>query len=129
MKVIPAAALMLIANFAAAAEPPKVTGIYSNMRFGTEDVTGVEVFIVLSHIRGHGQYQATVQCAEGALGVPEVVPVMVSGTSISFKITSEQSGCPTASFTGQITKLGLAGTFEGATDYPGFLKRGRSYWQ
>lgn len=129
MKAIAVAAVSLIASFAAAAEPPKVTGIYSNMRFGTEDVTGVEVFILFSQFRGNSQYLATVQCAEGVPGVPEVVPVMVSGTSVSFKITSEQSGCPTVSFAGQITELGLAGTFEGTADYPGFLKRGRSYWQ
>lgn len=38
------------------AESPKITGLYSNMRAGTEDLSGVEVFPV----RGEGGYFATV---------------------------------------------------------------------
>lgn len=129
MKSIIVGALLLVASFPVAADSAKVTGIFSNMHFAVEDVIGVEVFIVFSHMRGQGQYVAAVQCSEGAPGIAEVVPVTVSGSDISFKITSEQSGCPTTSFTGRVSKQGLLGSFEGTTNYPGFLKRGPSYWQ
>lgn len=125
MKSILFGALALFVASVVAAEPVKVPGIYSNMHFATEDVIGVEVFIVF----GHNQYQAVVQCSEGSPGIPEVVPVTVSGSIVSFKITSEKSGCPATIFSGQLTKSGLSGKFEGTADYPGLLKRGRSYWQ
>ncbi|WP_139250227.1 hypothetical protein [Hydrocarboniphaga daqingensis] len=125
MKSILLGVLVLFSASVIAAESPKVTGIYSNMHFAAEDVIGVEVFIVFSR----NEYQAVVQCSEGEPGIPAVVPVAVSGSSISFKITSGQSGCPTTTFTGRLSKSGLSGTFEGTTGYPGFLKRGRSYWQ
>jgi len=125
MKSILFGALTLFAAAVMADEPMKVPGIYSNMHFATEDVIGLEVFIVF----GRNQYQAVVQCSEGSPGIPEVVPVTVSGSSISFKITSEKSGCPATNFSGQLTKSGLLGKFEGTAEYPGLLKRGRSYWQ
>lgn len=125
MKGIAVAFLAMLACVASATEPVKVTGIYSNMHFATEDVIGVEVFIVYSR----NEYQAIVQCSEGAPGIPQVIPVVVSGASVSFVVTSEQSGCPTSSFSGVISKAGLQGSFKGTESYPGFLKRGRSYWQ
>ena len=125
MKSIRFGVLALISSSAFSAEPPRVTGIYTNMHFATEDVIGVEIFIVFSR----NQYQAVVQCSEGEPGIPEVVPVTVSGSSISFKVTSERSGCPVAAFSGLLTKDGLYGSFAGTTGYPGVLKRGRSYWQ
>jgi hypothetical protein len=125
MKSILIGVLVLFSASVIAAGPPKITGIYSNMHFATEDVIGVEIFIVFSR----NEYQAVVQCSEGAPGIPAVVPVTVSGSSISFKIASEQSGCPITAFAGQLSKSGLSGAFEGTTGYPGFLKRGRSYWQ
>lgn len=125
MKGIAVAALVTLASAASAADPVRVTGMYSNMHFATEDVIGVEVFIVYSR----NEYQAVVQCSEGAMGVPQVVPLSVSGSSVSFTITSELSGCPTSSFKGVVNKSGLQGTFAGTENYPGFLKRGRSYWQ
>ncbi|NGY04897.1 hypothetical protein [Solimonas terrae] len=125
MKGMAVAALASLAFTAIAADPVKVTGMYSNMHFATEDVIGVEVFIVYSR----NEYQAVVQCSEGAVGVPQVVPLSVSGSSVSFTVTSELSGCPTSSFTGVVTKSGLQGSFAGTENYPGLLKRGRSYWQ
>ena len=105
---------------------PKVTGMFSNLRFGTEDVTGVEMYVVFSH----GNYYATVQCAEGAPGIPETVQLSVSGLSVSFVVPENSaSGCPVgAIFTGQVTASGIRGTFAG-TDWPGFLQRGKGYWQ
>ena len=116
---------LLVASVAIAAEPvPRITGVYSNMHFAGEDVIGAEVFIVLTR----GGYHASVQCSEGEPGIPEVVPVTVTGSSISFRSTTKQSGCPNSMFHGVISNAGLAGTFEG-TNYPGMLKRGKSYWQ
>lgn len=105
---------------------PKVTGMFSNLRFGTEDVIGVEMYVVFSH----GNYYATLQCAEGAPGIPETIKLSVSGLSVSFVVPENSaSGClPGATFTGQVTAAGVTGTFAG-TDWPGFLKRGKGYWQ
>jgi hypothetical protein len=125
MKSMAAAVVAMLVSVASAAAPVRVMGIYSNMHLATEDVIGVEVFIVYSR----NEYQAVVQCSEGAIGVPQVVPLLVSGLSVSFTVTSEQSGCPMSSFSGVVTKSGLQGSFEGSEKYPGFLKRGRSYWQ
>jgi hypothetical protein len=125
MKGMAVAALVTLVSAANATDPVRVTGIYSNMHFATEDVIGIEVFIVYSR----NEYQAVVQCSEGEPGAPQVVPLTVSGSSVSFTVTSAQSGCPTASFAGVVTKSGLQGSFAGTENYPGFLTRGRSYWQ
>jgi len=108
------------------AADPRVTGMYSNLRFGTEDVTGVEMYVVSSH----GSYYASLQCAEGAPGIPETVKLSISGSSVSFVVpSSTRSGCPSgATFTGQLAADGIRGSFAG-TDWPGFLKRGNGYWQ
>ena len=108
------------------AADPRVTGMYSNLRFGTEDVTGVEMYVVSSH----GSYYASLQCAEGAPGIPETVKLSISGSSVSFVVpSSTRSGCPSgATFTGQLAADGIRGSFAG-TDWPGFLKRSNGYWQ
>ncbi len=105
---------------------PKVTGMFSNLRFGTEDVTGVEIYVVLSG----GDYYATVQCVEGAPGIPETVKLSVSGSAVSFVVpANSSSGClPGAAFTGHVTATDLKGNFSG-TNWPGLLKRGKGYWQ
>jgi hypothetical protein len=105
---------------------PKVTGMYSNLHFGTEDVTGVEIYVVYSH----GNYYGSLQCAEGSPGIPETVKLSVSGSSVSFVVSSDtSSGCASgATFTGHFTALGIEGTFAG-TDWPGLLRRGKGYWQ
>jgi hypothetical protein len=73
---------------------PKVTGIFSNMRFGTEDVYGVEIFITYSS-KG---YFAQVQCAEGAINRPVVVPAIVAGSSVEFLVptisATDTYSCP-----------------------------------
>ena len=124
-KLVLLAAIAALSSLSHAAEP-KVTGMFSSLHFGTEDVTGVEMYIVFSH----GNYYATVQCAEGAPGVPETTKLSVSGLSISFVVPANtSSGCPSdATFTGQVTTAGIKGAFSG-TDWPGFLKRGKGYWQ
>ena len=119
------AALLLCTALPSTAAPPlKLTGTYSSLRFGTEDLTGVEVSLVI----GGDSYYAIVQCAEGVPGVPEVVPVQVNGAQITFRLENSKSGCPTGLFSGSIDSNGLTGAFEG-TKWPGFMKRGKSYRQ
>jgi hypothetical protein len=105
---------------------PKVTGMFSSLRFGTEDVSGVEMYVMYSH----SNYYAALQCAEGAPGIPEIVKLSVSASSISFVVPANSgSSCPSgATFSGELTASGIKGSFSG-TDWPGFLKRGKGYWQ
>ena len=117
-------ALLLPTGSVLSAEP-KVTGTFSSLRFGTEDVTGIEISLVF----GGDDHYVVVQCAEGAPGVPEVVVAHLHGTTLSFQLSSDtRSGCPATEFSGTINSNGLTGTFN-HSDWPGFLTRGRSYWQ
>ena len=110
------------------AATPKITGVFSSLRFGTEDVTGVEVFITYSE-KG---YFAQVQCAEGAISQPILVPARVNGLIVEFDVPPalEENGyaCPAGKFEGVLSSFGLKGHFAG-TKWPGFLKRKPSYWQ
>jgi hypothetical protein len=120
-----ALALILSPSAFAQAESPRITGLYSNMRAGTEDLSGVEVFLV----RGEGGYFATVQCAQGVPGKPVLVPALVSGRVVEFQLPADaKTLCPAAKFRGELRDDGLKGAFEGS-DWPGFLTRSRSYWQ
>lgn len=121
-------ALLIFVTAESQADSPKVTGVFSNMRFGTEDVTGVEVFITFSD-KG---YFAQVQCAEGAISRPVVVPVLVAGPIVEFSVPTDAApnsySCPPGKFEGTVSASGMKGRFAG-TDWPGFLKRRKSYWQ
>jgi hypothetical protein len=119
--------LLIFFSEGALAASPKITGIFSSMRFGTEDVSGVEVIISYSD-RG---YFAQVQCAEGAISRPVLVPVIVAATFIEFivpvKAEPNSYSCPQGKFKGEISNKGMSGHFEG-TKWPGFLKRSGSFW-
>ena len=123
-RLLLASSIALLGN--AYAVEPKVTGIFSSMNLGAEDVTGVEVFIVYSN----SGYYAHVQCAEGAISRPIVVPVNVSGNRIEFNVpksvSSNEFSCPAGRFTGRIIKDTLEGHFAG-TDWPHALNRRRIY--
>ena len=97
------------------------------MQFGKEDITGIEILLVHSRFG----YYAVIQCAEGAPGVPIVLPAKVSGNVVEIAAPAKddiRSGCPASSFRGTFGETGLTGSFEG-TQWPGFLKRTNSYWQ
>ena len=49
--------------------------MYSNMHFGTEDVNGMEIFVLNSD----DGYFALLQCAEGVAGKPVLLPAAVRG--------------------------------------------------
>lgn len=110
------------------AAPTKISGLFSSMRLGTEDVSGVEIFITNST----AGYFAQVQCAEGAISRPVLVNVLVSGSSIEFSVPPNSNvnsySCPTGKFKGVVSAFGIKGNFEG-TNWPGTLKRQKSYWQ
>jgi hypothetical protein len=107
---------------------PMVTGVFSNMHFATEDVLGVEIFVTLSD----EGYFAQIQCAEGAVSKPVIIPVVVDGTRIEFDIPAHPGTtgytCPAGKFKGEVSAAGLKGTI-GGTGWPRFLKRKKSYWQ
>lgn len=116
------------AVLASAAPPIKVTGIFSDLHYVSKagDVVGSEIFIVYG---GSAGYYAIVQCAEGWPSKPIVVAATVRGNEVEFSAHGDSdSHCPQGRFKGRVTAQGLQGVFEG-TEYPGFLKRKRSYWQ
>jgi hypothetical protein len=118
----------LSAAFAFAAPPAKVTGIFSNLHYVVEagDVMGFEIFILYG---GNSGYYAVVQCANGWPSKPAVVAATVRRNEVEFSLHSDvDSHCPEGIFKGRVTTQGLNGVFE-STEYPGFLKRKRSYWQ
>ena len=110
-----------------AASNPQITGTYSSLEYIAEagDVVGVEITVIYSD----SGYFALVQCAEGSPGAPQLIPVTVEGSTISFSLPPQaDSDCPATNFLGSISKRGLTGTFKD-NDWPGFLKRRRSYWE
>lgn len=127
MRILACLLLLFLANTSWAAPQPKVTGTFSSLRYIKEsgDVLGVEISIVY----GNYGYFALVQCAEGAPSKPVLVSAEVNGNNIQLAVHDDPaSHCPMAPFSGKVTATGLRGNFEG-TDYPGFLKRGKGYWQ
>ncbi len=102
----------------------KVTGVYSNMwqHKETGDVIGREVFIV----GARGKYYALVQFAEGEADKPQLVEVEVTGRKIEF--TANFLGVQKTKFTGEVTKEGLEGKFEGLGEKVK-LPRKKSFWQ
>ncbi|MEN3112008.1 hypothetical protein ACFONG_19360 [Uliginosibacterium paludis] len=125
-----AASVIFISALSSASAAPqiKVTGVFSDLHFVAQagDVTGTEIFIVFGGEQG---YFAIIQCAEGWPSKPVIVPAIVHGAEVEFAPHGQtESHCPNAKFRGTVSSSGLRGKFEN-TDYPGFLKRKRSYWQ
>jgi hypothetical protein len=110
---------------ALAQERVRVTGLYSNMRFGTEDVSGVEIFVVY----GQDAHWAVVQCADGVPGKPLVSKATVNKNVIEFEVPLDQDTlCPSGIFRGTVSAKGLRGKFE-RMNSPQVLARKKSYWQ
>jgi hypothetical protein len=129
LALVTAIVLLGTSSAAAAQERVRVTGVYSNMKLGTEDVTGVEIFIVYASPYDRPAHYATVQCAEGVPGKPFTTKVSVTENAIEFIAPDDRDTlCPPGKFVGTVSAKGLKGTFE-RTDWPGFLVRKRSYWQ
>lgn len=124
MKLVATFLLVLVASVATAGEAVlRVTGIYSNLRYGEEsgDLTGWEILVTP---RESGGYNASIQLAEGGAPMIMVGTLVVNGAKVVLTIPP-----------GQL----LAGKYNGtisATELkidtpagPERLKRGKSYWQ
>ncbi len=83
-------------------QPPfHTSGIYSNITLGEGgDLGGMEIFLTDSD---NGFY-ATVQIAEGVLGVPRLIKVQGRGLNIEFTLPS---GDGSRKFTGKISAAGV----------------------
>lgn len=88
----------------------------------SEDVVGVEIFIVLAK----DGYFGVVQFGEGTPTTPVVVPITVSGNQIKFSIVMPTG--LTGKFHGKISKKGLTGKFEGEGETFTLLRK-KSLWQ
>ncbi len=102
---------------------PRITGMFSSMRFGTEDLYGDEIFVVYSDTG----YFAVVQCARGGVGRPMVAPAKVSGASIEFTL-DEEGSCDARRFRGTVIGNKLSGRW-GSDGAAVTLRRKSSYWQ
>src|SRR6266581_6662710 len=105
-----------------------VTGLFSTFGLSGKpgDISGAEIHIV-PNPKG---YSAIVQASEGAPGFPEVVDVVVKGTTLTFTIPERSaSGFSPGTYNGTVTKEGLRlrGPRGLYGDY--FLPRKGSFWQ
>jgi len=100
-----------------------MTGMFSSMRYGTEDLFGDEIFVVYSD----SGFFAVVQCARGGVGRPMVAPAKVNGASVEFTL-DEEGSCDAKRFKGTVTGNTLKGRW-GRDGEVVTLKRKSSYWQ
>ncbi len=103
---------------------PKVTGIYSNLRYNQEggDLLGMELLVIPS---GAG-YKAFVQIAEGGAPYTAVVPVTVEKSRISFTLPFD-GAYGGMRFVGELKAASLVINSVAGPDET--LRRGKSYWQ
>ena len=127
-RILTVALVTFLAGQTSFAGDGDVTGLFSTFRLSEKsgDISGAEIHIV-PNPQG---YSAIVQASEGAPGLPEVVEVVVNGTTLVFTIPeSSATGFPPGIYNGTVTKEGLRlrgsrGTYE---NY--FMPRKRSFWQ
>lgn len=110
-------------------QQPRVTGFFSDFAYHAEtgDVGGVEIFISYAVLRGgeHRQHYAYVQIAEGVPLEPQLVPVTVNGSRISFNLTGDDA--PISPFVGTVSRDSLVGRFNNGWEVR--LPRRASYWR
>ena len=132
--------LMLAAAFgvlmlppARAANPSRMTGIFSDLYYNEEggDLLGTEIFVVVT---GQGSnYAVFFQNWEGGSTFPVVVPAQVDGDKITFKVPPPSDAAGT--YSGRISKSGFDGTWKHKYDDGSYhtdpiqLRRKNSYWQ
>ncbi|MFB1487290.1 MULTISPECIES: hypothetical protein [unclassified Thiocapsa] len=122
-----AIALLGSAGSCAAADAPKLKGIYSNMEPSVEqgELVGIEVFI-LPHIQDDEvAYVALVQFSDGLPTRPQLVDLAIQGDGISFAAVHPIEG--EIGFKGSIDTEGLTGRFDALGEVS--LPRGESIWQ
>jgi hypothetical protein len=119
--------LLVCAVTRAAADTPKLQGIYSNMEPSVEqgELIGIEVFI-LPHIRDDEvAYVALVQFSDGLPTRPQLVDLAIQDDGISFSAVHPIEG--EIGFNGSIDTEGLTGRFDALGEVS--LPRGESIWQ
>jgi hypothetical protein len=119
--------LLSSAVICAAADAPKLQGIYSNMEPSVEqgELIGIEVFI-LPHVQDDEvTYVALVQFADGLPTRPQLVDLAIQDEVISFSAVHPAEG--EIGFKGSIDTEGLTGRFDGLGEVS--LPRGESIWQ
>ncbi len=122
-----AIALLGSALLCAAADTPKLQGIYSNMEPSVEqgELIGIEVFI-LPHIRDDEvAYVALIQFSDGLPTRPQLVDLATQDDGISFSAVHPIEG--EIGFKGSIDMEGLSGRFDTLGEVS--LPRGESIWQ
>ncbi|QVL49855.1 MAG: hypothetical protein KFB96_05050 [Thiocapsa sp.] len=122
-----AIALLGSALLCAAADTPKLQGIYSNMEPSVEqgELIGIEVFI-LPHIRDDEvAYVALIQFSDGLPTRPQLVDLATRDDGISFSAVHPIEG--EIGFKGSIDMEGLSGRFDTLGEVS--LPRGESIWQ
>jgi len=127
-RILTVALVTFLAGQTSFAGDGDVTGLFSTFRLSEKsgDISGAEIHIVPNP----DGYSAIVQASEGAPGLPEVVGVVVKGTTLVFTIPeSSATGFPPGTYNGTVTKEGLRlhGPRGLYGDY--FLPRKRSFWQ
>src|SRR2546427_7864688 len=127
-RVLTLALVSLLAAQTSFAAADDVTGLFSTFVLGGKlgDISGAEIHIV-PNPKG---YSAIVQASEGAPGFPEVVDVVVKGTTLTFTIPeSSASGFSPGTYNGTATKEGLRLRGPGGLYENYFLPRKGSFWQ
>jgi hypothetical protein len=120
--------IILLASFMVVAENEiSVTGTYSSLGYNNRsgDLNGMELKIVFS-FEGH---YGVLQCGSG---VPTVVPLVVDGNKIYFKLTesNEDALCGFGSdYEGAISKRGIGIKRKGKNGSFNHLPRQESYWE
>jgi len=127
-RVLTLALVALLAAQPTFAADGGVTGLFSTFVLGGKsgDISGAEIHIV-PNPKG---YSAVVQASEGAPGFPEIVDVVVEGTTLVFTVPVDSaSGFSPGTYNGTVSKEGLRlrGPRGLYGDY--FLPRKRSFWQ
>ena len=124
--------LFVITSVNASQGTPKVTGIFSSMKYieEGEDVVGLEVLVTYADAGNSptGSYYVVFQSAEGSTSIPVVARATISGKFIEFEIPKNDHGFDGV-FRGEITKTSLRGTFAKNPQLKVVLRRGKSYWQ
>jgi hypothetical protein len=122
-----ALALSGLAVISAAAEAPKLQGVYSNMEPSVEqgELIGIEVFILPHVPDDEVSYVALVQFADGLPSRPQLVDLTTREDGIAFSVVHPAEG--EIEFTGSIDKDGLNGRFDVLGEVS--LPRGESIWQ
>jgi hypothetical protein len=121
-------AVLLVSAKAEVPSEPRVSGIYSSLRFNSEggDLLGTELLILPREDKGKLGWSVFVQISEGAAPYTAVVPLLVDHSK--FEFTLPPGGAYGGlRFTGVFENKGLLLNWESGTKE--HLRRGRSYWQ